>query len=174
MALGGFEIAIRRALARPKTIEQKTSRAKSKRDLVYRSVCSGLSLSLRIHPTRFRLLIRCTAIALIHTTEAAFMPETLFSLTLKKPYSVYGHLPFCKHFVTSGLGYDCTRIFGLLIERNCSGHNGLFARLFLIGLSCSRHNGIARFCKRRFDLFSISYLCYTIVGRRFLSQTCLS
>jgi hypothetical protein len=28
--------------------------------------------------------------------------------------SVYGHFPFCKHFVTFGLGYDCTRIFGLL------------------------------------------------------------
>jgi hypothetical protein len=27
--------------------------------------------------------------------------------------SVYGLLPFCKHFITSGLGYDCTRISGL-------------------------------------------------------------
>jgi len=26
---------------------------------------------------------------------------------------VYGLLPFCKHFITSGLGYDCTRISGL-------------------------------------------------------------
>ncbi len=70
--------------------------------------------------------------------------------------SVYGHLPFCKHFVTSGLGYDCTRIFGLLIEFLYSGHNGLFARLLLIALTCSRHRGFVRFCKRRFDLFSIS------------------
>ena len=27
--------------------------------------------------------------------------------------SIYGLLPFCKHFNTSGLGYDCTRISGL-------------------------------------------------------------
>ena len=77
--------------------------------------------------------------------------------------------PFCKHFITFGLGYDCTRISGLLIERICSGHNGLFARLLLIALSCSRHRVPLRFCKRRFDLFSISNYCFTIVGGRFLS-----
>ena len=82
---------------------------------------------------------------------------------------VYGLLPFCKHFITFGLGYDCTRISGLLIERICSGHNGLFARLLLIALSCSRHRVPLRFCKRRFDLFSISNYCFTIVGGRFLS-----
>ena len=87
--------------------------------------------------------------------------------------TIYGHLPFCKHFVTSGLGYDCTRIFGLLIELLYSGHNGLFARLLLIALTCSRHSGFVRFCKRRFDLFSISYLCYTIVAGRFLSLNLL-
>jgi hypothetical protein len=27
--------------------------------------------------------------------------------------SVYGLFPFCKHFITSGLGYDGTRISGL-------------------------------------------------------------
>jgi hypothetical protein len=86
---------------------------------------------------------------------------------LRAPYplvAVYGLLPFCKHFITSGMGYDCTRISGLLFEHNCSGHNGLFARLFLIALSCSRHSGTVRFCKRRFDLFSISTCCFTIVG----------
>jgi hypothetical protein len=34
------------------------------------------------------------------------------------------------------LGYDCTRIFGFSVERNCSSHNGLFARLLLIVLAC--------------------------------------
>ena len=45
--------------------------------------------------------------------------------------------PFCKHFTTSRLGDDCTRISGLLFEHKSSGHNGLFARLFLIGLTCT-------------------------------------
>jgi hypothetical protein len=34
------------------------------------------------------------------------------------------------------LGYDCTRISGRSVERICSGHDGLFARLRLIALSC--------------------------------------
>ncbi|CAG7856573.1 hypothetical protein MCAMS1_01106 [biofilm metagenome] len=39
---------------------------------------------------------------------------------------------------------------------NCPGHDGLFARLLLIALTCSRHSGFVRFCKRRFDLFAVS------------------
>lgn len=51
--------------------------------------------------------------------------------------SVYGLLPFCKPAALLVSRFDCTRISGLLVELYHSGHNGLFARLFLIGLSCS-------------------------------------
>ena len=62
------------------------------------------------------------------------------------------------------LGYDCTRISDLKVERISSGHNGLFARLLLIVLACLKHFESDRFCKRRFDLFAISTCCFTIVS----------
>ena len=62
------------------------------------------------------------------------------------------------------LGYDCTRISDLKVERISSGHNGLFARLLLIVLACLKHFELDRFCKRRFDLFAISTCCFTIVS----------
>ena len=94
--------------------------------------------------------------------------------TTRPPMPWAAPYPYTSRFASNlaflVLGYDCTRISDLKFKRISSGHNGLFALLLLIVLACLKHFESDRFCKRRFDLFSISHYCYTIVGERVLSQ----
>lgn len=60
---------------------------------------------------------------------------------------------------------DCTSIFGHKVAYINSGHDGLFARFTpKSAFRTLRHTGYIRICKRRFDLFTISSSCFTIVG----------
>jgi hypothetical protein len=64
-------------------------------------------------------------------------------------------------------GYDCTRISDLLMSCKALAKMD-YSRVCSSSLSRALgHSGQFRFCKRRFDLFTISGCCFTIVVERF-------
>jgi len=58
--------------------------------------------------------------------------------------SVYGLLPDWKLLIVVAERTDCIRIFGLWGGRICPAPDGLFARRFLIDLSCSGTQGVRK------------------------------
>ena len=74
-------------------------------------------------------------------------------MNLGCPYPYMDTSRFARNLNLLVLGYDCTPISDLKVERINSGHNGLFARLLLIVLACLKYFVSDRFCKHRFDLF---------------------